>query len=159
MKNVLGIDEKLKNVVDYGGLTIAYEKFIIELNSDLFHMFLLIYSLQMIIIVLGASSAALVALQNDANKKVTKPLAVVVTLLLTITASIQNSFHLKENSDSLVKLSGKILEEAAEIGVEMQLPLAADEKRDAISKRIKTYNKFYIERLNIRGNVEGRNSI
>ncbi|MCJ2046112.1 DUF4231 domain-containing protein [Methylobacterium sp. J-078] len=158
MPDIVGLNDKLRNVVDYSGITSAYEKIITEISGDISFYFILIYSLQMLIIILGSSSAAIVALQNNSNERWVKPLAVILTLLLTISASVQNVFHLKENSDALVKLSGKILEETAEIGVEMQTPQTPEQTRENISKRVKTYNMFYTERLRIRGNVEAPKS-
>lgn len=66
-------------------------------------------------VALGIAATLFMALQNEKNKRWTKPLGIITTTLITGIVTVYNVFHIKENIDKLLDIQMEVVLNANEL--------------------------------------------
>jgi hypothetical protein len=147
----------METLIEYPGtlqeLVKTYHDAILAVTKEIEFWYWLNISFQTISVGLGVLATLMMALQNDANHKLTKPIGIVATTLTTGIVTAYSVFHIKENIDKLLAIQTAVVNHTNDL--EFYIREHADEKTNLQVEKKYTFilNDLGDQRRRLKGSI------
>jgi hypothetical protein len=92
-----------------GDLVTKFNNVLTDIANEIQIYWYILAALHIAVIVFGALSTSLVAIQTNTTSNFVKYSAILSTAILTILSSAQSTFHIRENSSAMIKLHNECI--------------------------------------------------